>query len=77
MIVAAGGTVVQAPAIDLDMATEFLATRFGDKASDVETVAQGEVARIRVPQRRGGPHHPLRVGGGRLPARTLDLATAS
>ena len=42
MIVAAGGTVVQAPAIDLDMATEFLATRFGAKASDVEPVAQGD-----------------------------------
>jgi aminoglycoside phosphotransferase (APT) family kinase protein len=45
MIVAAGGTLVQAPAIDLDMATEFLVTRFGDKASDVEAVAQGEWSR--------------------------------
>ena len=45
MILAAGGTVVQAPAIDLDMATDFLATRFGAKASDVEPVAQGDWSR--------------------------------
>jgi hygromycin-B 4-O-kinase len=53
MIVAAGGTVVQAPAVDLDMAAEFLEARFGDAASDVETVAQGEWSRAFAFRHRG------------------------
>jgi hygromycin-B 4-O-kinase len=51
--------MLQAPEVDLEMAAAFLATRFGDKASDVSRLPQGEWSRAYA-FRKGGADRIIR-----------------